>query len=214
MGFLASILVEDWPEMEEILKSALITRVPPEQLKGITAALLPASAPRTVVSELSADGYIGGTNQLLPKAARDLRGLDMWRSDLKMVPVTVYRCSTSGVCSKGALRAIKESQSPAVSSSDFAYALTSHVWDVFGYVHMLDFTCDLANVIVLVSASVRLIGSGAASATEKIVLAIFCGKSILEEVVEEGCEFFARLGANVDGPGGMVDRCDDCLCLS
>ena len=69
------------------------------------------------------------------------------------------------------------------------YALTSHVWSVFGKVHIFDFICDLACLIVLISASMGLISRRAVSAAEKCFLTIFCCKSILEEV----CEFVPRL---------------------
>jgi hypothetical protein len=106
-----------------------------------------------------------------------------------MAPATVYRSPILGVCSEKTVRAIKDSQSPAVPSSDFAYALTTHVWSVFGKVHMLDFICDLACLIVLISTSMGLISRGVVSAAEKCFLTIFCCKSILEEV----CEFVPRM---------------------
>ena len=48
---LAIILMKDWPGMEDMLKSSLTTRVSPDELDGRASALMPARAPRTIVTD-------------------------------------------------------------------------------------------------------------------------------------------------------------------
>ena len=118
---LAHFLMQDWPEMEDILALSFSSRVPPAELAGTASAFMPASAPRTVVSyaEKLTQGSEG--NVYLGSDGRTLLPQRRLKSGHTMVPTTVYRCPR-GVCSEDIIRALKETPSPAVHSSHFAYA--------------------------------------------------------------------------------------------
>ena len=129
---LADYLMQDWPEMEEILALSISSRVPPGELAGTASAYMPPRAPRTVVSKSEMlterphlnfyriEAPIFGA-PILRAEGRELLPQKKLRSNLTMVPTTVYRCCR-GVCSEDIIRALRESPSPAVPSSNFAYA--------------------------------------------------------------------------------------------
>ena len=80
---LVAILKQDWPQMEDTLATCVTTKVPPDELGGRATALMPASAPRTIVRVSNSDKLEFKTynfqndregEKLLPQTKRGLDG--------------------------------------------------------------------------------------------------------------------------------------------